>query len=185
MRVIAGEAKGHSLKRPQKWHTRPTSGLVREAIFSMLESLAPDWSRVLDLYAGSGALGIEALSRGAGQADFVERRPRCCAVIKENLRHTGVTPRANVYCSDVRRALSFLEGRYGIILLDPPYSDPSLSLVLEELVSSGLADTETTIVVEHSRRLQLEPCYGALRVVRKLCHGDTCVSAYQLSEGEA
>jgi 16S rRNA (guanine(966)-N(2))-methyltransferase RsmD len=150
----------------------------------MLESIAPDWSRILDLYAGSGALGIEAMSRGAGQADFVEQNPRCCAIIRENLRHTGVTSKANVYCSDVRRALSFLKGSYSIILLDPPYSDPSLSLVLEGLASSGLAGAETTIVVEHSRRLQLEPCYGDFRIVRKLRHGDTFVSAYQLREGE-
>jgi 16S rRNA (guanine(966)-N(2))-methyltransferase RsmD len=150
----------------------------------MLECIAPDWERVLDLYAGSGALGIEALSRGAEQGDFVEWNQGCCAIIKENLRHTGLAHKANVYCSDARKALSFLPGRYGIILLAPPYSDPSLGIVLSELASSRLVGEDTTIVAEHSRRSQLEPCYGDFRIVRELHHGDTCVSAYQFSGGE-
>ncbi len=179
MKVIAGEVKGHLLKRPRNASTRPTSNLVREAIFSMLESLASDWSRALDLYAGAGALGIEALSRGAEWNDFVERDPRCCAIIKENLERTGLAHRAKVYCTDVRKALSFLDAEYGIILLDPPYADPALGTILGSLAQSKLVGEETTIVVEHSCRLLLDQDYGNLRMVRNLRHGDTCISAYQ------
>jgi 16S rRNA (guanine(966)-N(2))-methyltransferase RsmD len=78
MRVIAGEAKGHQLKVPKGTTVRPATDLVRGAIFSILETIASDWSQVLDLFSGSGALGIEALSRGAGWVDFVDREPRCC-----------------------------------------------------------------------------------------------------------
>src|SRR3990172_6608743 len=103
MRVIAGRAKGHRLAGPPSRATRPTSDLVRGAIFSALGSLGADLSRVLDLYAGSGALGIEALSRGAGWCDFVERDPAACAVIRENLRATGFDGQARVYCLSVER----------------------------------------------------------------------------------
>lgn len=179
MKVIAGEIKGHLLKRPKNSGTRPTSNLVREAMFSMLESLAPDWSRVLDLYAGAGALGIEALSRGSDWTDFVERSPRCCAIIKENLASTGLADRAKVYCSDVTKALSFLDVEYGIILLDPPYFDASLNSTLNLLTRSRLVGEETTIVVEHSSQVPLDQNYSDFDMVRNLRHGDTCISAYQ------
>lgn len=179
MKVIAGEVKGHLLKRPRDSVTRPTSNLVREAIFSMLESLASDWSRALDLYAGAGALGIEALSRGAEWTDFVERDYRCCVIIKENLERTGLAHRAKVYRTDVRKALSFLDAKYGIILLDPPYADPALIQILGSLAQSTLVGEETTIVVEHSCRVPLDRNYSDFSVVRNLRHGDTCISAYQ------
>ena len=179
MRVIAGEAKGHLLERPRNVHTRPTSSLVREAIFSSLESIAPDWSQILDLYAGTGALGIEALSRGAGWADFVDRNHKCCTIIKKNLERIGLSEKAKVYCLDVRKALSLLSKRYGIIFLDPPYSEPPLTTVLNELTCSRLVSGETTIVVEHSRRLVLDEHYGRFQMIRNLRHGDTSISIYQ------
>ncbi|MCE2464457.1 MAG: RsmD family RNA methyltransferase, partial [Dehalococcoidia bacterium] len=91
---------------------RPTSELVRGAIFNILGPLEVAQTRVLDLYAGSGSLGIEALSRGATEADFVERHPRQCAAIKENLATTGFTDKARVYRMDVQASLSALEGPY-------------------------------------------------------------------------
>ncbi|MFC1937600.1 RsmD family RNA methyltransferase [Chloroflexota bacterium] len=120
MRVIAGEAKGHQIKAPKLATTRPATDLVKGAIFSMLETLASNWGRVLDLFSGSGALGIEALSRGAGWVDFVEHERRCCAIIKDNLEKTKLTDRAHVYCCAVSKAISFLDKEYGIILIDPP-----------------------------------------------------------------
>ena len=81
MRVIAGSAKGHHIKVPKGTGTRPATDLVRGAIFSILETADADWSRVLDLFSGSGSLGIEALSRGAGWVDFVDQEPKCCRII--------------------------------------------------------------------------------------------------------
>ena len=105
MRVIAGEAKGLRLKSPPVRHLRPTSDLVRGAVFDMLASLGADLSRVLDLYAGSGALGIEALSRGASWCDLVDRDRAACATIRQNLTLAGFQERARVLCLPVERAL--------------------------------------------------------------------------------
>jgi 16S rRNA (guanine966-N2)-methyltransferase len=179
MRVIAGKAKGKYLKSPKGVSLRPTSDLVRGAIFSILESLVTDWSSVLDLYAGTGSLGIEALSRGAEWVDFVEHNPKCSAIIKENLENAGLAAQAHVYTCSVAKALSLLNRRYGIILMGPPYADSSISEILEQLANSGLVGEGTTIVVEHSLRLPLSPNYGDFRRVKERHHGDTRISVYQ------
>ena len=185
MRVIAGKAKGRGLKSLRGSGIRPTSDLVRGAIFSMLESVATDWTRVLDLYAGTGALGIEALSRGAEWADFVEKNPRLCALIKENLEHTGFAPQSTVYCVSVAKALSILDGKYGILLMDPPYANSSITATADKLASSHLVGKESTLVIEHSRRVPLEERYGDFHQVKNLRHGDSYVSVYQYNEGES
>ncbi len=179
MRVIAGQAKGHHLKFPRGTDTRPATDLVRGAIFSILENMTADWERVLDLFSGSGALGIEALSRGAGWVDFVEREPKCCAVIKENLEKTGLAERAHVYCRSVSRAIAFLEGEYGIILMDPPYADRSIGRAIEQLAVSPLVRKDTIMVVTHSPRLSLEPVYGPLELIKEHRHGDSCIALYR------
>jgi 16S rRNA (guanine966-N2)-methyltransferase len=179
MRIIAGKAKGLRLKSPRGVALRPTSDLVRGAIFSILESLATDWSSVLDLYAGTGSLGIEALSRGAVWVDFVDQDPRCCATIKENLENAGLAAQAHVYCLSVAQAISFLQRRYGIILLGPPYAELSVTQTLGQLADSRLVGTGTIIVVEHSFRLPLSPAYGDFHLIKDRRHGDTCISIYR------
>jgi 16S rRNA (guanine(966)-N(2))-methyltransferase RsmD len=103
MRVITGSAKGHRLKAPKGMTTRPMLDRVKEALFSVLEGYGPIRGRVLDLYAGTGSLGIECLSRGAAWADFVEMRAHVCAIIRDNLAHTRLTERARVYQMPVGR----------------------------------------------------------------------------------
>src|SRR4030042_4002360 len=126
MRVITGTAKGHRLKVLKGTIVRPATDLVRGAIFSILENTTSNWEQVLDLFSGSGALGIEALSRGAGWVDFVDHAPGCCAMIKENLEKTKLIEHAHIYCCTVAKALSFLDKEYDIILMDPPYADLSI-----------------------------------------------------------
>jgi len=179
LRVITGTAKGHQLKVPRGVHVRPATDLVRGAIFSILENFASGWSRVLDLYSGSGALGIEALSRGADWVDFVDRERRCCVMIQQNLEKTRLSARAHVYCCSVARALSFLDKEYGIILMDPPYADLSVGKVVAQLASSKLVGTDTVVVVTHSPRLILEPAYGPLTLSREHRHGDSCIAVYR------
>jgi len=179
MRVIAGEAKGHQIKAPKVATTRPATNLVRGAIFAMLETLAADWRQVLDLFSGSGALGIEALSRGAGWVDFVEHEPRCCAIIRENLEKTKMTSRAHVYCCSVAKAISFLDKEYNIILIDPPYSDPSIGKLITKLATSRLVGKETIVVVTHSPHLSLSPIYPPLCLVKERRHGDSCIAIYR------
>ncbi len=179
MRVITGKAKGHRLKFPRGTTTRPATDLVRGAIFSILENVASGWSQVLDLFSGSGALGIEALSRGAGWVDFVESEPRCCGIIRENLEKTKLSAQARIYCCDVVKALSFIEKEYNIILMDPPYSNTSIGNFITQLATSRLVGTETTVVVTHSPHLPLSPSYATINLVKEHRHGDSCISIYQ------
>lgn len=178
MRVIAGTAKGHHLKAPSR-PTRPATDLVRGAIFDILENSASGWAQVLDLFSGSGALGIEALSRGAGWVDFVEREHRCCDIIKDNLEKTKLSDRSHVYCCSVSKAFSFLDKEYDIILIDPPYSDTSMGNVIAQLANTRLVGKDTTVVVTHSPRFSLSPTYGALSLVKERRHGDSCIAVYR------
>ncbi len=179
MRVIAGTAKGHHLKAPKRAATRPATDLVRGAIFSILENMTNDWSLVLDLFSGSGALGIEALSRGAGWVDFVEHEARCCDIIKENLESTKLAAQAHIYCRSVVRALSFLDKEYSIVIMDPPYANPSIGDLISQLANSKLVGANTVLVVTHSSRLPLNATYDALRLVREYRHGDSSINIYQ------
>lgn len=133
---------------------------------------------MLELYAGTGALGIEALSRGAEKVDFVERDERCCAAMKESLAIVKLAERAHVFCCDVDKALTFLKAEYDVILLDPPYSEVSLDKLLARLVISKAAATCSTIVVQHSIRQQLQSNYNGMVLLRQRRYGDTCVSMY-------
>ena len=150
----------------------------------MLESTATDWSRVLDLYAGTGALGIEALSRGADRTDFVEKNPRLCTLIKENLKQTKFAQQGAVYCMSANKALSVFNGAYGILLLDPPYADATVTETAEKLSSSPLVGEDSTIVIEHSKRVPLQERYGKFKQIKNIRHGDSCVSVYQYAGGE-
>ncbi len=184
MRVIAGIAKGHRLKAPKRSATRPATDIVKGAIFSILENVTDNWENVLDLYSGSGGLGIEALSRGADWVDFVERAPQCCAIIKENLERTKLAERAHVYCCNVTKAFSFLDKEYGIILIDPPYTDSSIGDVIGQVAKSKIVGNDTTVVVTHSPHLSLAPAYSPLKMTKEHRHGDSYISVYR-KEDEA
>ena len=179
MRIIAGKAKGHQLKVPKRSATRPATDLVRGAIFSILDTATNDWTRVLDLFAGSGALGIEALSRGADWVDFVEHEPRCCGIIRQNLEKTKLTAQAHVYCCSVVKALSFLDKEYSIILVDPPYSNSAIGSLVTQLATSRLVGANTIVVVTHSPHLPLNSTYATLNLSKERRHGDSCIALYQ------
>lgn len=182
MRVIAGDARGVPLKAPPTRGTRPTSDRVRESLFGLIEVLAAAWDTVLDLYAGSGALGIEALSRGAGWADFVESQRGACAVIEDNLRRTRLADRARVLCRPVERALPELDRAYDIILLDPPYADARRDTVLAALARSHLLTGRTLVAVEHARHAPVADAYPPLQLARQRRYGDTVISIFEQGE---
>lgn len=184
MRIIAGKAKGHVLRVPKGLPVRPTTELVRGAIFSILESLTDNWDQVLDLYAGSGALGIEALSRGAGWADFVEQDPRLCAAIKENLEKTGFSAQGRVHCTKVRKALTFLNKQYNMVFMDPPYAEAAVAGLLAQLAPSPLLAAGSIVVALHSSRSPSGPTYDGLSLIKERRHGDTSVSVYQKEMAE-
>jgi len=182
MRIIAGKAKGHHIKAPRETTTRPATDLVRGAIFSILETMVSDWSLVLDLFSGSGALGIEALSRGAGWVDFVDQNPRCCDIIGQNLEKTKLAAQAHVYCCAVAKAISFLDKEYNIIIIDPPYSDSSIGGFMANLATTKLVGANTTVILTHSPHLKLSSTYAPLTLVKERRHGDSCIAIYQREE---
>ena len=179
MRVTGGTAKGQQLKMPQSQLVRPTTDRVREAIFSVLASLTNGWSYVLDLYAGSGALGIEALSRNAEWVDFVDQEPRCCATIKQNLDKVGFLQKAHVYCCKVAKALTFLKENYDVVFMDPPYSDKNTGNTMTQLANSELLSDKSLLVVSHASRSPLQQNYDGLNIIKEKIYGDTCISIYQ------
>lgn len=179
MRVIGGVARGRALKGPPRSGVRPTSDLVRGVIFDLLAAHAPPPRRILDLYAGTGALGIEALSRGAERCDFVESDPKACAIIRENLRRTALLDRAAVLCLPVGRALSRLDGPYDLVVADPPYEYDRAQPEVAAVLGAGLLAEGGTLVVEHSKRRPWPEEVGGRRQVLSRRHGDTRVTIYQ------
>jgi 16S rRNA (guanine(966)-N(2))-methyltransferase RsmD len=175
---------------------------VKGAIFSQLEALAfklgyrPSelehrgqrfaaaiaWPRVLDLYAGSGALGIEALSRGAERVDFVEADPRARRAIEANLRGTGLGEHATMHSCSAEQAISTLRGSYDLILADPPYDDLEAGRVLSRLANSPLVSERTVLIWEHGSEREPPPRLGALQLRRSRRHGAAAVSLYSADD---
>jgi len=179
MRVTGGKVKGTRLKTLPRHSIRPTTSVVRQAIFSLLENSTTNWRQVLDLYAGSGALGIEALSRGAEWVDFVDYRKSCCDLIRTNLEKIGELERAHIYCCSVSKSLTFLNRSYDIIFIDPPYSNFSTNNLLVNLAKSKLLVENSTIVLCHANRFPLNSDYDGLHLVEQRRYGDTFIFIYQ------
>lgn len=183
MRVVGGEARGRRLRGTVAPGARPTTERVRAAIFNILDPDSYQNRRALDLFAGSGSLGIEALSQGATWVDFMERDRQQCGIIRSNLENTGFTGRARVYQSDVARGLESLPGPYQLVLMDPPYAMQNLGEVLEKLASvPELVDGPGMVVVGHSRHLDLLPRYGSLLLETHRRYGDNVVEFYARRE---
>jgi len=172
LRVSGGEARGRRLKAPK--NIRPTQGMVKQAIFNMVGPRI-EGAMVVDLFAGSGALGIEALSRGAARVTFVDQQPRGLAILRQNLDALGFRERSDVIRGDVVRwletgpsALSAAD----FVFLDPPYDDAVLNRALEVLDRTAAT---SYVFVEHSKRQQL-PGLSRLRIDRERRYGDTVVT---------
>jgi len=180
MRVIAGSLKGRRLKPPTWEGLRPTSDKLRETLFNIL---APRMAgaRVLDGYAGTGAVGIEARSRGAEAVTFVERDRRAQSLIAENVAHCGIENGYAIIRASVGRALADLRAAgalFDIVLLDPPYEEPIddvLAVLADVLAPAGIA------VVEHARRRPTPPRAGRLVQSREVISGDSALTFYALA----
>jgi 16S rRNA (guanine966-N2)-methyltransferase len=183
VRVIRGEAKGRRLKGPPGPQTRPMQDKIKEALFSALESLEPDISRVLDLYAGTGGIGIEALSRGADWADFVDHQKAACEVVRWNLEQTKLTDRAAVHNMPVPMFIRRKGAPYDLVIMDPPYADPDIASLLEQIAASELVESGTIIALGHWPRFEFSPEQGDLRLLKRRCHGDSCFSIYDVRRG--
>ena len=149
MRVIAGKARRLNLKTVPGIDTRPTTDRIKETLFNILQPELLD-CRFLDLFSGSGAIGIEALSRGAREAVFVEKNPKACTCIKENLAFTKLADSGKLLNMDVLQALRSLEGKgvFDCIFMDPPYHKGFEKEVLTMLAKMSIADEDTVIITE-------------------------------------
>ena len=177
MRVVGGGLRGRRLKGAAAPGVRPTSELVRGAIFNILGPLGSS-DRAVDLFAGSGSLGIEALSRGVEWVDFVERHPRQCEVLRENLETVRMTDNSKVHCVDVAKALQSLDGPYSLVLMDPPYKLQTVGEVLDALGDSDLLEDDAVLVVGHSKRLSLEDRYTNIEKTSSHRYGDSMVDFF-------
>ncbi len=151
MRVIAGTARSLPLKSVRGSGTRPTTDRIKETLFNMISAEVPG-CRFLDLFAGSGAIGIEALSRGAQCAAFVEQDRNALQVIRQNLNFTHLTENARVIAGDVIRIITSMDGEksFGVIFMDPPYDNGLEQRALEALRHNSIADSNTLIIIEAS-----------------------------------
>jgi 16S rRNA (guanine(966)-N(2))-methyltransferase RsmD len=180
-RVTAGTARGLRLAGAGP-ATRPLSDRVKQAVFGGLTPRLVG-ARVLDLFAGSGAAGIEALSRGAAWCDFVERDEAAVGAITANLRSTGLGGRAAVHRADVSRFLgrSTATQRYDLAIVDPPYGDPAMLAALERLGGGALLVPEAIVVAKHFWRDEPPETVGLLRRQRTRRFGETAVTTYRLA----
>lgn len=147
MRVITGKARGIQLKTPDGMQTRPTADRVKEALFSIINFDVPG-AKVLDLFGGTGQLGIEALSRGAASAVFVDAREDSCKLIRENLKRTKLEQDAKVIRSDYLDYLNRCREQYNIILLDPPYAEVFLENAIKRITEIDILQSDGIIVAE-------------------------------------
>lgn len=164
MRIIAGEYKGRRLESPADYSVRPTTDKVKEALFSILTEKI--WgSRVLDLFSGTGNLGIEALSRGARECVFCDSSRESLRLIKSNIAHCKAQDGARIVPGDFRKTLANLEGEFDIILLDPPYGKGFLEPAFEIISQQSLLAEDGVIVAEHRKEEEIpDELYGFTKI---------------------
>lgn len=179
MRIIAGQAKGHRLQCLDSKNTRPTSDRVREAIFSSLSWNVPQ-ARVLDLFAGTGAMGLEALSRGAQQATFVEQNLQAFQLLQENAAHCKMLGQTTFFRQDVTTFLREgpREGSFDLIFLDPPYFESDYLALILLLAQRDWLSAEGILVVEASKKLGLLSKIETLRLFKEKHYGNTLIGYY-------
>jgi 16S rRNA (guanine966-N2)-methyltransferase len=175
VRIIAGQSKGRRLQGPKAAGLRPTSDSLRETLFNVLGP-SVEGARVLDGFAGTGAVGLEALSRGASHATFVERDPRALVSLDANVRLCGAEDACAIIRDDFSRVRVFASGAFDLVFLDPPYEGVDLEAVVER--AAPLVAPGGRLVLEHSRRRASPAQAGPLGRARVLVAGDSALSFY-------
>lgn len=188
MRVVAGTARGVPLKAVPGESTRPTTDKVKESIFNMIGPFF-DGGNALDLFAGSGGLGIEALSRGIDWTVFIEKDRKAIDVIRNNLEKTRLSEYAEVYKTDAHRAIKVLKKngfQARLLFLDPPYMMKEAYDLMDKAAESGIMTTDSIVVCEHDRNVELKDRTRFYERFKKELYGSTLVSIYRYlgEEGE-
>ncbi len=178
MRVITGSARGVQLKTPEGMQTRPTTDKVKEALFSIIQFDIPG-AKVLDLFGGTGQLGIEALSRGASAATFLDHSEAACRLIRENLRRTRLESKAKVIRGDYMEYLSRCREQYDIILLDPPYAEVFLENALKRIAEIDILQSGGIIVAERPLGKELPWDFEGFTRSRDYKYGTILLTLYR------
>ena len=178
MRVITGKARGVQLKTPEGMQTRPTADRVKEALFSIINFDLPG-AKVLDLFGGTGQLGIEALSRGADHAVFVDAREDACKIIRENLKRTKLEGQGRVVRSDYLDYLRRCKEQYDIIILDPPYAEVFLENALKCITEIDILRTGGIIVAERPLGKELPCTFEGYTRSKDYKYGQTLLTLYR------
>ncbi len=187
MRVISGIYKGRRLKSVEGTQVRPTSDRLRETLFNVLSS-SVEGARFVDICAGTGAVGIEALSRGAAHVTFIESNRKAAQVLSENLEHCGITENVKVINRDAVATLKYFAQhflQFDYFYLDPPYDSDLYSQILWTLAKSKLIAEEGLVMVEHRKKNELLPNYDFLRPYRQITQGESCLTLYSMERGIA
>ncbi len=179
LRITGGEHRGRRFSVPRGSDLRPTSDRVRSAVFSILGADAIRGVRALDLYAGSGALGFEALSRGAASVDFVESNGRRCRFIRQSLEEMGLSERGSVHNGKVERIMESLEGSYGLVFADPPYALDNWNELMRTMNRARFLIEGGIVVAEHRHNTELSEEFGRLALLTRRRYGDTAISMYE------
>ena len=180
MRVITGTARGRRLNELKGMETRPTTDKVKESIFNCIQFDVED-ARVLDLFAGTGQLGIEALSRGAQSAVFVDKRTDAAKLVRDNLALCQLSDRAQVICGDSMGYLSLLRTRFDIIFLDPPYADDLLERAIAHIARFDILSPHGIIVAESPMDKALPALEAPYGIYREYRYGKIKVTIYHRS----
>lgn len=186
MRVISGSNKGLPLKAVPGTNTRPTTDKVKESIFNMIGPYF-DGGIAVDLFAGSGNLGIESLSRGMDKCIFIERDPKAVQTIKENLMKSRLEDAGEIFKADATRAVKALEKRnlkIDLLFVDPPYDKVMYYNLVQTLIDKDCMNNGAIIVCEHEKNVMLEKSYGDFELVRKEIYGSTVISIYRCLKEE-
>lgn len=178
MRVITGKSRGVQLKTPDGMKTRPTADRVKEAMFSIIQFDIPG-ARVLDLFGGTGQLGIEALSRGASEAVFVDAGEDACRLIKENLKRSRLEPQGKIVRSDYLDYLNRCREQFDIVFLDPPYAEVFLENSLIRIQEIDILRSNGIIVTERPLGKELTFCSGSYERSRDYKYGKTIVTIFR------
>ena len=181
MRIIAGELKGRRLASPSDNRVRPTTDKVKEAVFSMISGYLQD-SIVLDLFSGTGNLGLEAISRGAARVYFADRDRTSVALTKDNIRHCRVEDRAEVLHADYISVLNRFQYEADVIFLDPPYEAGYLENCLRLIGEKGILAEDGIVVAEHSHSEILPETVAGLVLIKTKRYGKISISLYERQE---
>ena len=178
MRVITGKARGINLKTPEGLQTRPTADRVKEALFSIIQFDIPG-TRVLDLFGGTGQLGIEALSRGAKSATFVDASNTACNLIRENLKRTRLQEESRVICSDYLAFLGRCSEKYDIIFLDPPYAEVFLENALNRITEIDILQSGGIIITDRPLAKELSMDFPGYSRSKDYKYGKVLLTIYR------